>query len=103
MARACSTLAIQGPQNGAVLKPRAPISKPPDSNHEDSIQEFVCCDPTAVIASLSPAPVCNAIQESALISSAPEFDPSDLEYPMSSPEEIELTGDLDFVPASPPD
>ena len=38
--------------------------------------------------------------QAALICYAPEFDPSDHEYPMGSPEEIELTGDHDFVAAS---
>ena len=41
--------------------------------------------------------------QAALICYAPQFERSDHEYPMSSPEEIELTGDLDLVSASPPD
>ena len=47
-------------------------------------------DPTAVTAILSPEPVCNHedfIQE---------FVPSALEYPASSPVEIELTGDHEY-------
>ena len=47
-------------------------------------------DPTAVTAILSPEPVCNHedfIQE---------FVPSALEYPASSPAEIELTGDHEY-------
>ena len=51
-------------------------------------------DPTAVTASLSPAPVCNAIQEF-----APACELADLGYPVSSPAEVELTGDLDSASA----
>jgi len=51
-------------------------------------------DPTAVTASLSPAPVCNSIQEF-----VPASELADLGYPVSSPSEVELVGDLDSASA----
>ena len=48
-----------------------------------------------VTASLLPEPVCNAMQEFVCASELAE-----LGYPVSSPSEVELIGDLVSVPAS---
>ena len=52
-------------------------------------------DPTAVTASLSPAPVCNAIQEF-----VPASELAELGYPVSSPSEVEPIGELVSASAS---